>query len=329
MKKILGLILLSFFATLSAWAMTPLPDESLSCVTGQAGVSINPDVTLTIGIDSAAWGDADGIGSLTSYGWNAGTTGGYVGVRNFSLNNLRMKSRETDTFGGYDTSQWKPITIDVATDPLTYGGSTFVRLGEGAMQITWDSLSLDAVTGPAGNNLNQKLGEVYLGSLALYLNPLSYIDIYNDRGTGVGVNLAWNTLADRIDLSAVSWGDSDGLPGGLIGDGVTWMAPGGSPGYVGLSGIHIDTSGLKGTFTIDVNTSTTGVYSAMNGGPVSVVHVGFPTDFLVFAGRFTAEVRTDNTPQLVSPNAGVLGNLFIDDLNITILNGSWVDIWAH
>jgi hypothetical protein len=55
MKSILAfftIMLLPF----SVWAMTPVSDSDLSNVTGQAGVSINPNLTMDINIGTIAWG---------------------------------------------------------------------------------------------------------------------------------------------------------------------------------------------------------------------------------------------------------------------------------
>mgnify|MGYP000905370113 CR=1 FL=1 len=69
---------------LSVWAMTPVSDSDLSNVTGQAGVSINADLTMDITIGTMAWGDGDGV---SAYWRNSATTlfdytdGGFVGNR--------------------------------------------------------------------------------------------------------------------------------------------------------------------------------------------------------------------------------------------------------
>ncbi len=48
--------------------MTPLTDSELSDVSGQAGVSIMPNITMDIHFDVIAGGDSDGLGSNNIWG---------------------------------------------------------------------------------------------------------------------------------------------------------------------------------------------------------------------------------------------------------------------
>jgi len=119
MKRVLTFLAIMLLP-LSVMAMTPVSDSTLSDVTGQAGVNINADLTMNIGIGTMAWGDADGIGGFNSgtdtSPWATVAAGGYVGMTNFNINGLRIKARETDTYNGWHSSAYlKPITIDVAT----------------------------------------------------------------------------------------------------------------------------------------------------------------------------------------------------------------------
>lgn len=61
-------IVVIFLVPLYAGAMTRVSDVVLSDVTGQAGVSINADVTYDIHFDTCAWGDSDGLGGTTTGG---------------------------------------------------------------------------------------------------------------------------------------------------------------------------------------------------------------------------------------------------------------------
>jgi len=323
MKKVL-IFLTIMMLPLSIRAMTPLSDTMLSGVTGQSGVSINTDVTLDISIGTTAWGDATGIDA--PWDQTGSDSGGYMGLNNLSISNLHMRSRTTDTYNGYDfNTMWKPITIDVAQDASMYNGATFLRFGLGALEISFDSLELEVALGPEGNNLNQKLGDVYLGDLNLYLNPISYIDVYNGRTPGEsGVTMTWYSIVDRIDLSCVSWGDSDGL-GSYTNPFMTST----SAGWVGLSNIVIGTTSVIGTFAIDITTSSSGVYSDLNSGDITVVHISFPTDFSLHTSIVTAEVKLDSIPTLNSTHAGTLGDIYINNFDLDIKADSWVDICAH
>jgi len=341
MKRVLTFLAIMLLP-LSVWAMTPVSDSDLSNVTGQAGVNINADLTMNIGIGTMAWGDSDGL----SYYWTSPTTGGYVGVTGFNINNLRIKARETDHYGvgygtvysgSYGTVYLKPITIDVATgDKGTVAGhgaaTTFVRFGLGSLQISLNELSFRVALGTAGNALTQEMGLATMGAIEIFINPSSYVDIYSHGASGVTMDLA--ITLDQFNMDYISWGDTDGLPGGNAGvaGGVGyWMAPGTSStaGYVGLDSLKIGGPiTITGTVAIDVVTSSVGVYAAH--GTTTVCHISFPNLFNVnVAGPITADVKLDATAALNGAGAGTLGDIYISGFNLDILGGSWVDIWAH
>jgi hypothetical protein len=315
---------------LSVMAMTPVSDSTLSDVTGQAGVNINADLTMNIGIGTLAWGDSDGIGALTAYGWATGTAGGYVGVNNFNITNLRIKARETDTYNGYTTALLKPITIDVASKSTLYGGQTFVRFGTGSLQITMDAMSLQVALGDrvGGVVLDQILGTANLGGMEIYLSPFSYVDIYT--AAGVGVNLTMNIIVDEFKMDYMSWGDTDGKNN--VGIGVCMWMVDAAAGYIGLDNLAVGGPiTITGTVRIDVNTSTIGIYAhGAPGTPISVVHIGFSDNFTVYVtGPITADVKLDGVAALNSANAKTLGDIYLSGFSLNIVNGSWVDIWAH
>ena len=190
----------------------------------------------------------------------------------------------------------------------------------------------------ADTALGQELGVASFGALAMYINPVSYIDIYNSRpGNRCGVFMAMNIVIDELDLDYVSWGDTDGQANAGIGVQI-WMAPGAqSAGYVGFSDLRVGGPiTVAGTVAIDVTTSYNGIYSHGQVGvtpgaaPVSVIHIGFPQVFsLDVAGPITADVKLDGTASLSGANAGTLGNIYISGLSLDVRAGSWVDIWAH
>jgi len=313
---------------LSLWAMTPVADDELSLVTGQAGVNINADVTMNIAIGTMAWGDASGIDTgFAQWGWGtADTTAGYVGVTNFNISGLRVAARENplDNFNGYTTTMLKPITIDVGSG-LSHGGATFVRFGLGSLEIRMNSMTMNVALGTAGASLSQVLGTVNIASMIMYINPSSYVDIYT--AGGVGVNFFMNVIIDQFSMGRLAWGDTDGAGSNVGAGGVPWFVNS-TAGYVGLQLINVGGPiSISGSVRIDVGTVNTGVYAAH--GPTTVVHMVFGDNFTFnVTGPITANVR-------LGPNASLqigaheLGNIYISSLNVAVADGSWVDIWAH
>lgn len=369
MKRVLTFLALMLLP-LSVMAMTPVSDSTLSDVTGQAGVNINADLQMNIIMNTVAWGDATGVDQTANgpyYGWTATPAGGYVGLNSLNITNLRIKAREADTYNGYSpATQLKPITIDVATGTgLTnreHGADvTFVRIGLGSLQVTLDALTLEVGLGQrsAVPNLNQLLGSVNLGNIGVYINPGSYIDIYNGNGAaagGQGVNMFFNVVLDHFQLGYVSWGDADGVVNnGQHGGSIAWMADA-NAGYVGLANLSIGAPiTINGSVRIDVNTTFLGGYSHSSSygqpapydvyAPVSVVHITFGDNFTVTTGAIVADVALGATPNFAPlaagttlpsgyttvrvANPGVLGDIYISTFRLQIDNRSWVDIWAH
>jgi len=330
-------------------AMTPVTDSDLAGVTGQAGVNINADLLMNVNIGTMAWGDSTGIDR-----WNnvVDTTdsAGYIGITNFSLQGLHIIAREGETYNGYnEATDLAPITIDVATG--TKGGltTTFVRFGLGSLKISTGAMDFGVWLGSSGASLGttaaQKLGDVYINGIAMYIQPGSYVDIYNNRGAGTsGVTMDLNVTIDRFEMSTISWGDSDGLTATQNGTGANgWISGTGvatGAGFVGLDNLQVGVITITGTVTIDVGSITgTGKYAlttkfhtgAVNQG---VVHIGFGGTGSVFgihvAGPITANVKLSNAKTLVdSGAASTLGDIYISGFNVDIAGPSWVDIWAH
>ncbi len=348
--KRLSILLILLTLPLSVWAMTPVSDSDLSNVTGQAGVNINADLIMNVRIGTMAWGDSDGLVDAGAWPtWPTTADGGYVGVTNFNLTNLRIKARETDTFDTYTTLQLKPITIDVAQDPAIYGGRTFVRMGLGSLQISFDALSMTVALAPYSTfagTLTEEMGSVNVGDIAVYIDPKSYIDIFSHAGQGV--NIVMDIELDEVTLGYVSWGDSDGLPAGNTGaGGCLWMAAGATgPGYIGISDFTFGVIKVSGEVIIDVNTTYGGIYahgivgSTPGAAPVTVCHIAFGSNgplgyFNVdVAGPITGIVKLGNVAALdltgtPVPSMGTLGDIYLTGFGLDIAAGSWVDIWAH
>jgi len=351
MKRVLTFLAI-LLLPLSVWAMTPVTDSDLSNVTGQAGVNINADLTMNIGIGTLAWGDEDGLDGVGAHpSWVATANGGYVGITDFNITNLRIKARTTDTYNGYvSPTMLKPITIDVAQDPALYAGRTFVRIGLGSLQVTLDALQFNVELGqtPTTTSIGDQMGIVSMGAIAIYINPSSFIDIYTHGGSGVSMTMA--IVIDEFQMDYVSWGDSDGIATAAIDTmsymdplyyDVAWMAAGAAStaGYVGLDNLVIGGPiTISGTVAIDVVTSLAGIYAhgvvgdpaTPSAAPVTVVQISFPSLFNVnVAGPITADVKLSNAAALNGTTQGTLGDIYIAGFNLDILGGSWVHIWAH
>lgn len=341
MKRVLTFLAVMLLP-LSLMAMTPVSDASLSDVTGQAGVNINADLTMDVSIGTIAWGDSTGVDAeFAAYGWTPVSGGGYVGITGFNITGLIIKARETDTFDTYTTLQLKPITIDVADaggSSGLYGGRTFVRIGLGSLQIMMDAMDFNVALGDYSTpTLDQRMGVVSLGAMAIYIDPKSYIDIYSKDSCGVKMTMSIEI--DEFSLGYVSWGDTDGLAGGNVAT-LPWMHPlGNSAGYVGLENLKIGGPIIiSGSVGIDVATTALGIYSH-NTTPTSVVHIGFDgnpldtvdnTKFRVLVtGPITANVKLDAVAGLNGAGAKTLGDIYVSGFGLDIYAGSWVDIWAH
>jgi len=409
MKRVLT-ILAILLLPLSVWAMTPVTDSDLSTVTGQAGVSINQDVAMHITMTTMAWGDQDGLGlsgigtgAGTSTGlnpWNDLTTGGFIGIKDFDMQ-LRIKARTTDTYNGYNMLSYpgaRPLTIDVATTgasgyltstttnydgigsivgPQGIGtGVTFVRIGLGAMEIDVNAMSFDVglsarpVSGAPA--LDQVLGTVSMGAIGIYINPLSYVDIYNNRPAGQsGVSFNLNMIVDQFNMDYISWGNTGGfvnidnadLGSAYTPAGMVW-ASSTAAGYVGLASLRVGGPiTITGTVNIDVGTVDTGYYATATGhltgdadhtlpmvqitfgqgawtnnGPANTAGVITDWDALglrVNVPSITADVRISPSADLTTGNGtatatcNTLGDIYIENFNMNIVKGSWVDIFAH
>jgi len=360
--------------------MTPVSDSDLSNVTGQAGVNINADLMMDISIGTMAWGDNSGLD--WGLGWDTdaydalGTgndAAGYVGVTGFNLNSLHIRARieGTDTYGGYSLTSHaltgnhlKPITIDVATGTAEgpdHGiGVTFVRFGLGSLQISMQDLDLLVSLGTAGNALTQNLGEVYIGGLNVYINSRSYVDIYKNPVTNSGVTFDINVTLDKVGLTSMSWGDTDGITNlGNVGESFDWMTTA-AAGYIGLQNIQIGAITVVGSVSIDINSATQGEYIAapqwlfdtylapglgtiaplVRPTSATVVHITFGENGNPFVfsigGPLTADVNLSPYKNVKSTlgvqplgNTKTLGDIYLSNFSVSIQSGSWLDIWAH
>jgi len=364
MKRVLT-ILAILLLPLSVWAMTPVNDSDLSNVTGQAGVNINADLTMNISIGTMAWGDNDGITGVYMP-WATVPTGGYIGMTGFNITNLWIRARTdtSDIYNSYSTLFLKPITIDVATDSTTghgVAGTTFVRFGLGALQISMDALQFEIALGShAATNyigltptINQSLGVVSLGGIGIWINPWSYVDIFNGRvnntTTAQGVTFGLNVIIDHFTMDYMSWGDPDGLPGGYGSNetppaGFLWVSTS-TAGYVGLNNFQLGNNTspavtITGQVSIDVlsDASALSTYAAL---PPLMVYMKSamkasgenPTDEAQVAAFVAAQSIPIGTPLyalltqegLTPESVSVVHISFPADFDV-VVNSMWADV---
>jgi hypothetical protein len=338
MKKLIAILAVLMLVPFTAFGLEALSEDVLDDVTGQAGVSINLDVRIaSVTMDTLAWGDSDGVGGTS--------TGGWVGMSNFSMTGIQVHPRQDWVYGtDAAKSLLQFVTIDVATDPAMYGGATYVHINPGTLEIVVAGMTTDVALGAdAAAGLDQVLGSVGMTNLLVRLNQDNFIDIYSGQSalaasmgtTGSGVTMTFGFNVDVISMDSLTWGDSDGMVDG----GVT------TGGTVGLYGFVIDDMTVTGTVTIDVATIGAGV--ACVGAPTStlqawsnVVYIygllnantpGTTSDSFVHIGLRDIDVTIATMTTNVGFSAAAtdtLGSIYASNIVISDING-FVDIFAH
>ena len=217
MKKILTAIVLFVFVALpmSVMAMQTITDNELSAVTGQAGVSINVDVTANLTIGTVAWGDSDGFGTVY-------TNPGFVGIEGLNLT-VHASGRHDGAFstGGATAVGYMfndPITIDVgATGPA---GQALVRIGLPTFHINVSTLQTDifvsgVTAGAPTSTVAQQLGSIYMSGIEIRLGQSAtpsdaasfeagYVTIGAAGAGNTGVNIGFNVAIDSIAIGTLS-----------------------------------------------------------------------------------------------------------------------------
>jgi hypothetical protein len=334
MKKLLTAIALiaCLILPLSAMAMTTIADNELSTVTGQAGVSINIDVTANLTIGTVGWGDADGFTGYTNMG--------FVGIDNLSMT-VHVSGRHDGVYsGGANYLGNKPLTIDVGTNN---GGATLVMIGIPTIHIVVSSLDTNLfvsggalATGPTSTSA-QGLGEIYLAGLTVTMGQgttsanmdAGYITI-GAAGTGnVGVNVGFSVKIGSIVLNTMSYGNTTSLLAPQFGAAAT-------AGYVGISGLNLVNVTATGGVAIGVGT--------LNGSALGVPTFGTQTMVsLVFANGTTLSIPGAiygtillAQDKALSVGVGQLGNFYIGGITAQLVDNvgsfaphSLVQIWAH
>lgn len=354
MKKIIAIIAILMLVPFTAFGLEALSEDVLDDVTGQAGVSINLDVHVDATIDTAAWGDADGVAGTTA-------NGAYIGMQSMNIDNLRVRARDDWALGlgaptfatgrltprAGDLSDLRLLTIDVAQDDTMYGGASFVRIGTGTLQISMTEFSatVGLADGATITDIDEVLGTVFVGDMNVFLND-SRIDIYAHGESGVTMD--FDISVDLIAIETISWGDTDGLqtpaygvPGAVL-PAYSADAADTAAGYVGIKNLVMDNLTITGAVSIDVLTvvgnagaggqTPVGLYFAYINGPASnpgnisntYVHLAF-NNIVIGLDEMSGIVALGADQNLDTAN-GQLGNFYIDNVSATV-NG-WVDVFA-
>ena len=151
----------------------------------------------------------------------AGTTAGWVGLKNLAISNLAISGVATI----------ETLTAPVGSIDLP-AGIVFVRIGLSNLDITMDSLNTDVALGNTKDNLNQVLGSIYLGGLNMDIN--GNVDIHTPSPSTQGIVLDLN-LTSNLHIDALSWGDADGIGGNT------------TAGYRGWRNVNIKGLSLAGS----------------------------------------------------------------------------------
>jgi len=342
MKKILSAIVLFALVVLpmSVMAMTTISDNELSTVTGQAGVSINIDVTAQLTIGTVAWGDSDGFAGYTN--------AGFVGIEGLNLT-VHASGRHDGAFStggatavGYMAND--PITIDVGTND---GGQSLVRIGLPTFHITVSTLQTDifvsgVTAGAPTSTVAQQLGAIYMSGIEIRLGQSAtpadagsfeagFVTIGAAGAGNTGVNIGFNVAVDSVAIGTLSYGNTTSL---LVGD----FGAAATAGYIGVTGLNLDDVNIYGGVAIGVGTLNTAALNAAgaNQGVITQVNLVFANGTTVaIPGAITGTVVLAQNQELTT-GAGELGNFYIGGVTAQIVDNvgslsthSLVQIWAH
>ena len=342
MKKILSAIVLFALVVLpmSVMAMTTISDNELSTVTGQAGVSINVDVTANLTIGTVAWGDSDGF---TGY-----TNAGFVGIGGLNLS-VHASGRHDGAFAttgatavGYMGND--PITIDVGTNA---GGQSLVRIGLPTFHISVDTLQTDifvsgVTAGAPTSTTAQQLGNIFMSGIEIRLGQSAtpadaasynagYVTIGAAGAGNTGVNIGFNVAIDSVVIGTLSYGNTTSILSNDFGAAAT-------AGYIGVTGLNLDDVNIYGGVAIGVGTLNTAALNAAaaNQGVITQVNIVVVNGTTVaIPGAITGTVVLAQD-QTLTTGAGTLGNFYIGGVTAQIVDNvgslsdhSLIQIWAH
>ncbi len=340
MKKIFTAIVLFALVVLpmSVMAMTTIADNELSTVTGQAGVSINIDVTANLTIGTMAWGDADGFAGYTN--------AAFVGIEGLNIT-VHASGRHDGAFStggataiGYMDND--PITIDVGANA---GGQALVRIGLPTFHITVSTLQTDifvsGVTGGAPTStVAQQLGAIYMSGIEIRLGQSAtpadaasfsagYVTIGAAGAGNTGVNIGFNVAIDSVAIGTISYGNTTSILAGDFGAAAT-------AGYIGITGLNLDDVNIVGGVAIGVGTLNTTALGGTTLGTITQVNIVIANGTTIsIPGAITGNVVLASD-QTLTTGAQTLGNFYIGGVTAQIVDNvgslsahSLIQIWAH
>jgi len=320
-------------------AMTSITEDELSNVTGQAGVSINVDVTANVTVGTLAWGDSDGF---TGY-----TNAGFVGIQGLTLT-VHASGRHDGAFstgGATDVGYFlnKPITIDVGTSD---GGASLVRIGLPTLHMTVSTLATNifvsgVTAGAPTSTTAQQLGAIYLSGIEVRMGQSAtpadgntyqagYVTIGAAGAGNTGIDIGFNVAIDSVAIGTLSYGNTTSLLATDFGAAAT-------AGYVGVTGLNLDDVNIYGGVAIGIGTlNTTAVQADSTLGTITQVNIVIANGTTIaIPGAITGTVILAQN-QTLTTGAGTLGNFYIGGVTAQIVDNvgslsthSLIQIWAH
>lgn len=155
MKRVL-IVLAALLLPLSVMAMTPVSDNDLSGITGQAGVTIGvSQLHITLKLDTVTWGDVDGL---------------YNGTNNVGYEAAGFINMEIADVPMHINIAAMTLTIDVGSDLAGTGfnGNTAVVIGISNFNMSMDAFEMSGIYLDATNGV---LTDYMGGYSADYWNP--------------------------------------------------------------------------------------------------------------------------------------------------------------
>ena len=262
--------------------------------------------------------EPDRYGAIPAEGEPSTNGGGFVSLHdNYGYDWLQNRKSAGELY--YESAAASsPVTVEAGTDNFgLYGpyGSTYLRIGLGAQEVTLESMDVDVNLGTKAAGIagqKQILGSLHLDGLSVHSNANSYVTLYktNDQ-LGMGVNV--DTTIDRVNIATLSWGDADGFPS-TCPECNTSQA-----GYIGLKDTNI--SGV----TVSGGPLFLGVETGDIGGIIitKAAHMGI-TNLNVGIASLDTTVVVGNKKDF-SDTKYVLGTLYLKQLALNV--GGYVSFY--